>query len=221
MVNANNISAAPPAESVEVGSVLTAGEWARLALSKGLIRFAESNLPEFDPGDFLPSAVKVDWENPKASLLNHPGIKKAIRIAASVAAQSQQWELRKHEYLWPENYLAEIHAEMRACTDLRTFNQLEANANAFITVLETCPATIEAFRDYARIHRRNVEYALVSLINFCRRIVGEWLEVIRAESVRELLSEIDRLMSAPLKSQLAYFGLIEFAPQDELPKKTL
>ena len=218
LTDEKQISAAPlVVPDVVNPATVTSGERARAALAGVLIKFAEENLPEITDADLSPATDLVDFENPKASLLNHPGVKKTICVVASVAAQSQQWELRKFDYLWPQKYLDEIHAEIRQCTDSRTVNLLFAKAEAFLQFQESCPATVLEFRDYARTHRSNTEYAIATLIKVSRKIAGEWFQVIPADSVRELRDALGRLATAPLRAQMAYFGLLDLMPTGELP----
>ncbi|MFM2294467.1 MAG: hypothetical protein RLZZ350_880, partial [Verrucomicrobiota bacterium] len=77
--------------------LLTAGEQARQALAETMLGFASANVPEITDADWLPAKDKVDFENPKISLINHSGVNKTIRVVASVAAVMLYFELRNWE----------------------------------------------------------------------------------------------------------------------------
>ena len=201
------------ANSPDLVLVQTAGERARQALAGGMPAFVH-DIPQITDADLLPVTNAVDWENPKSTLFNHPGVKKTIRIVASVAAVAQKFELEKFDCLYPKKFISEIEAELKQCTDSRAFSKLESRADAFLTFLNTCPATVAELRDYAEIYRCNVDFSVCNLIKFCREIAGEWFEVIPAGSVRELLAELGSLQTASLPDRLAWFGLADFAPME-------
>ena len=193
--------------------VQTAGELVRQALAVRMQVFID-DIPQLTDADLLPATNVVDWDNPKSTLLNHPGVKKTIRMVASVAALAQKNEMERFDFLYPQKYISEIEAELKQCKDSRAFSTFEYKAYALIKLIKSCPAIVAELRDRAKIFRGNIDFSLSTLIQFCRHIGGEWVEFIPAGSVRELLSELGRLQAASLTARLAWFGLADFAPME-------
>jgi hypothetical protein len=199
---------------------VTSGERARAALAGVLIKFAEENLPEITDADFQPHTDAVDFENVRKSLLNHPCVKKAVRIVASVAAQSQNFELRVFERLHFAEYVAECEAEIASTSDpaLRK-ERLEGNLRAAKVFYDATPACRAELLSYAKTNRSNVEYSMGVLLKFCIKTAGDWFDAIPADSVRELRETLERLATAPLRAQMAYFGLLDMMPAGDLPQE--
>jgi hypothetical protein len=200
-------------------TVLPAADSLRLVLAASLTIFAAENVPDINDADLLPGTAAVDWDKPKASLLSHAGVEKYIHVLASVAATSQAFELRTFERLFFGKYTAECEQEISQTTDTTRKQKLASNLWAAKRHHDDTPACRAELVSYAKIHRGNIEFTVTNLIKFCRHIVAEWLEMIPAARVRELLAELDRLTGAPLPARLAFFGLADFAPAGDLPKE--
>jgi hypothetical protein len=196
-----------------------AGYYLRMVKAADLSIFAAENVPDINDSDLLPGTAAVDWEKPKASLLSHAGVEKYIHVLASVAATSQAFELRTFERLFFGKYTAECEQEISQTTDTTRKQRLAINLRVAIRHHDDTPACRAELVSYAKIHRGNIEFTVTNLIKFCRHIVAEWLEMIPAARVRELLAELDRLTGAPLTARLAFFGLADFAPAGDLPKE--
>jgi hypothetical protein len=197
---------------------VTQAALARMTQAAILMTFAEANLLPFADGDYNPNTAAVDWESPKASLLRHPAVAKTVRIVASTAAQSQSFELRNFERFFLEKYLTECLVEASQTTDPVRKQKLESCVHGEKMYHNATHACRAELLDYARTYRRNVEFGVTSLINFCRGLVGEWLEFLPAESMRRLQLELENLATDSLSARLAWFGLTDFAPAGELPE---
>ena|ERR1700728_3092111 len=197
---------------------VTQAESARMAMAAIFTTFATENLPAITASDFEINSTAVDWDSPKASLLRHAAVAKAIRITASTCAQSQSFELRNFERFHLQEYITECLIEISQATDPRRKQKLESVIWAAKTHHEATPAIRAELLDCARIYRRNVEFAVTSLINFCRGVVGEWLEFLPTKSMRGLQSELEQLVTASLSARLAWFGLADFVSVGELPE---
>jgi hypothetical protein len=185
-----------------------------------LSEFAAENLPAFKDDDLKANAAAVDWESPKASLLRHSGVAKSVRIVASIAAQSQAFELRIYERLYFDRYVAECELEISQTTDPVRRQKLESALSGTRLYHDATPVCRAELHEYAKIRRRNIEFVVNGLLEFCRKIVADWLEFLPAESVRDLQAQLEQLASATLSARLTWFGLADFAPSGQLPETT-
>ncbi len=193
--------------------VQTDGEQGRAEMAARMFEFAKANLPGFLDTDHLPGRP-VSWDNPKISLLSHPGVNKAVRNLASIAALNCWFRLNQFHSLHPDRLLAELRGARDSYNDATLATQLDARAEMFAKYTELTPAVRAKFLEYAETYRANVVFAASTVLRYCQGIVGEWLEIIPAENFRDLLTELQRLETAPLTVQLRWFGLSEFVMED-------
>jgi hypothetical protein len=195
---------------------ITAGEAGRRERAASMIAFAKCENVDIFKRD-LEAGQPKDWDDARGSVFHHPGIARAIRVTASVAAQSIFWDADQFDYVFSDKYFAEIREEIARCTDRRMRSKFEAKISSLAIYLKTCPITVEEKRDRSKKLRENTACAIRNLLNFCKVICSEWLTIIPAENFRALLEELERLESAPLAAQLRWFGLSEFVPMEGRP----
>jgi hypothetical protein len=206
----------PHIESNEAASIApvqlqTPGEIARADMAKTVLEFARiEDATDIGPAD-LEVNEPLDWSSARQSLINHGGIKKAIRITTSVACQSLYWQLHNFDYLYPEKWIAEVQTEIGRCVDKRLASKFESRISAFKIYLESMPLTASEKRIRAAKLIENTEYATNALINFCKIVVSQWLEKIPDAGMGALLAELERLEHQKIKVKLQWFGLAEFA----------
>lgn len=186
---------------------LSAGENSRREQAKRLFAFAEKQIQRPKDETFL-AGTPLDWDDPNGSLLAHPGVQHCIRVVASVAALEAFFRADKFLYLFPDAYISELEAEISTTNDpdrkeaLNREIQYCRNAN-----LDAELRTLA--QHHAKMHASNLAHCLKVAFAFCRRVLGDWLEIIPAQAVRELDAKLERLDAMPIPERLKFFGLAD------------
>jgi hypothetical protein len=193
--------------------VETRAETERRELAKRMFKFAKENIPQITDDEQLPG-VPANWDDAQASLFAHAGISKSIRVLASVAAMENYFRLDKHGYLKADAYMSEIATEIKASTDGHRRGKLESRLRAFIEFNHHVPSAIPILRGDAETYRNNTIFAAKKTIQYCQRIVSDWLEILPAENFRQLANVFVELENASLSAQLRFFGLADLILED-------
>ncbi len=204
--------------SSSIVPIYTRAESLRMTMAAILKTFGDQELSGITATDMEINAAAVDFDNPKASLFRHPVIPKSIKIIAVNAALSQSFELRNYDRLFFDKYVAEYELEISQTIDNAHRQKLENSLSAAKIFHLATPGCRAELLDSARILRRNVDFCMRSHLNACGHLVAEWLEFLPGEAMRRFQSELQRLATASLQTQMAWFGIADFAPAGELPE---
>jgi hypothetical protein len=132
---------------------------------------------------------------------------------ATIAAMSQIYELEKYLILNPDYYIAECEAEFATAFFECDKKQLEINIAFARQMPNQLPAIVEEIKGMAKTYRIKTADAVDVLLNFCRKVVNDWLEFIPDKNVKALLAELDSLQRGKnIAAQLKWFGLTDFIP---------